>query len=127
MKLNTDEKSLLKTNKNNIFYKIKNFLRNIFGSKKQVSNNIAEKNKALLNEKKEEFNKSLKTNADMTLIDLQLQLKRGKIKIDDLTNEEIEKLIKFYKEQIDIKKNKKKIIEMKLKELGIEYKKIKDE
>lgn len=117
MKLNTNEKSLTVINENSIYYKIKNFFRKIFKKQNEISTNFEDNKSLELNDKKKEFNASLKTNIDTSLIDLQTQLKQGNIRIDDLTSEEVDKLIKLYKEQIEVKK--KRLNEIKFKIINI--------
>ena len=119
MKLNTNEKSLTVINENSIYYKIKNFFRKIFKKQNEISTNFEDNKSLELNDKKKEFNASLKTNINTSLIDLQTQLKQGNIRIDDLTSEEVDKLIKLYKEQIDVKK--KRLNEIKFQIINIKH------
>lgn len=53
-----------------------------------------------------EFLKRIKVDVDVNLINLKNKLKTGKVKVQDLTNKEIQELIKIYKNQIAEKKRK---------------------
>ena len=47
-----------------------------------------------------EFLKRIKVDVDVNLINLKNKLKTGEVKVQDLTNKEIQELIKIYKNQI---------------------------
>ena len=53
-----------------------------------------------------EFLKRIKVDVDVNLINLKNKLKTGEVKVQDLTNKEIQELIKIYKNQIAEKKRK---------------------
>lgn len=114
MKMETNEKSLKVINEGSIFYKIKSFFNRLFYCKSQISSKFEDNNTVLVSDKKEVFNESLKINIDTSIIDLQTQLKQGKIKMDDLSNEETDRLIKLYKQQINEKKVRLKEIKSKI-------------
>lgn len=53
-----------------------------------------------------EFLKKIKVDVDVNLINLKNKLKTGEAKVQDLTNKEIQELIKIYKNQIAEKKKR---------------------
>ena len=53
-----------------------------------------------------EFLKRIKVDVDVNLINVKNKLKTGEVKVQDLTNKEIQELIKIYKNQIAEKKRK---------------------
>lgn len=53
-----------------------------------------------------EFLKRIKVDVDVNLINLKNKLKTGEVKVQDLTNKEIQELIKIYKNQIAEKKKR---------------------
>ena len=53
-----------------------------------------------------EFLKRIKVDVDVNLINLKNKLKTGEAKVQDLTNKEIQELIKIYKNQIAEKKKR---------------------
>ena len=53
-----------------------------------------------------EFLQRIKVDVDVNLINLKNKLKTGEVKVQDLTNKEIQELIKIYKNQIAEKKRK---------------------
>lgn len=53
-----------------------------------------------------EFLKRIKVDVDVNLINLKNKLKTGEVKVQDLTNKEIQELIKIYKNQVAEKKRK---------------------
>lgn len=114
MKLNTNKKSLTVINENSILNKFKSFFRKIIGHKYEKSSNFANNPIRVVSNIREEFNESLKSNLDTSLIDLQIQLKQEKIEVDDLTNEEVDKLIELYEKQIAEKKSELNIIKSKI-------------
>lgn len=121
--METNEKSLKVINEVSIFNKIKSFFRRLFYRKLQISSKFEDNNTVLVSDKKEVFNESLKINIDTSLIDLQTQLKQGKIKIDDLSNEETDRLIKLYKQQINEKKVRLNEIKLKIINIKTRYQK----
>lgn len=120
MKENTQEKSLVQVNENSIFYKIKSFFRNLFHKDKEIEINIPIETISNDNIVKNENNKSefierLKTieDEDTLLLKLQKQYRSGKIKEEDLTEEQKNSLCVLYDRQIadlrksnEIRKNK---------------------
>ena len=110
MKENTQEKMLMEVNKNSWFYKAKRFFRNLF-SRKQEYNNV----KPVIEEKVEpkrnaeqEFIDSIKIieTPEMKLEKLQKQFRSGKIKEEELSEEQITSLCQLYDKQIaDLKKS----------------------
>ena len=107
MKENTKEKSLqIIDNKNNIFYKIKNFFKKLFS--RNINTDESSDNLEInhINNDKKTFTKRLKL--DTYLIELQKKFKQGKIGIKDLSDKEKDNMIELYQKQISEKKIKLK-------------------
>ena len=104
MKDNTQEKNLIEKNENNnIFGKIKNFFRKIFGKKEDsVKSEIEE----IKNNNEQEKNDSLKeyikriNDEETEILELQMRYRRGEIADNDLTQEQINSLCMLYDKQI---------------------------
>lgn len=96
MKIGT-EKALLEVNKESMIEKIKRFFNKLF--KKE---NIKKENEAKTFRKKEEFIANIKKIEDNETILLKLQQKyrKGEIKGENLTEEQINLLCKLYDKQI---------------------------
>ena len=114
---NVKEKSIIViSKKSNIFYKLKEFIKQIFNKKSNLntnqSHNTLIENAEDINVDKELFKKSLKL--DVHLIELQNKLKLGQITIKDLTREEKKDMINLYQKQIIEKKNKLKNLNQKI-------------
>ena len=97
-----DEKSLIKINENNFFYKIKLFLYNVFHSH---SNESIEDIKIEYKQKensKQHFMDSIKDieNKETQLLKLQKQYRNGEISERDLSKEQIDLLCALYDKQI---------------------------
>ena len=106
LKENTQEKQLMQVNENSIFYRIKNFFKNLF-RKKDESNNyiINEQDIDYKKETEEQRNRFLeeirKVEDDETrLLKLQMQYSNGEISPEELSNEQINSLRELYKKQI---------------------------
>ena len=116
MEGNTQEKNLIeKKEKINLFGKIKNFFKNLFG-KKQV-----EENEEIVVEQQEssnEFKDSIKMTEEEEnqLLELQKRYRRGEIAENDLTEEQIDALCDLYDKQIEDIKQSIKIKEEKIAE-----------
>lgn len=105
MKENTNEKSLVRVNKNSIFCKIKIFFKNLFYKNTiadttitaDVSNNIESDE-----DKRNSFIDNIKKIEDEETILLKLQKKyrNGEIKEENLTDEQVKSLCKLYDKQI---------------------------
>ena len=96
-----DEKHLINVNKKGIFNKIKIFLMKLFRkSKKDLKEDLSKIDK---NTKKESFVNSIKIeeSEEKELLRLQEQYRKGKIKEEDLSNEQIDKLCDLYDRQIE--------------------------
>ena len=116
MEENTQEKNLIeKEEKINLFGKIKNFFKNLFG-KKQVA--VEENEDVTLDEPINEFKESIKmTEAEEAqLLDLQKRYRRGEIAENDLTEEQIDALCDLYDKQIEEIKQSIKLKEEKIAE-----------
>ncbi len=120
MKENTQEKSLVQVNENNIFYKIKRFFKNLF-NKNTIHNYaiIEEKSSYLENEnKKNSFMESIKNIEDeeTKLLKLQKQYRSGEIKEEELTEEQVNSLCALYDKQIENLRKSNEIRKQKLLE-----------
>ena len=96
-----DEKHLINVNKKGIFNKIKMFLMKLFRkSKKDLKGDSSKIDK---NTKKESFVNSIKIeeSEEKELLRLQEQYRKGKIKEEDLSKEQIDKLCDLYDRQIE--------------------------
>lgn len=123
MKDNTQEKNLIERNENNIFGKIKNFFRNLFGKKDIEVNNIVDENVEMEMEKSETFRSSLKdteNNDETNIFELQRRYRNGEIAGTDLTQDQINALCQLYDSQIS---DMKRTIAAKEQQLA-KYKKI---
>ena len=122
MKDNTQEKNLIEKNENNIFGKIKNFFRKIFGKKEDTLKSDKEEIVNNKPEKNEEFKEYIKRTEDeeTKVLELQMRYRRGEIADSDLTQEQINSLCMLYDRQIE---DLKRTIEAKEQQLS-KYKKI---
>lgn len=124
MKEDTQEKSLVKVNENSIFYKIKNFFRNLF-HRKEIVNNVTDfetiEETIKKTEQKNAFMESIKNieNEETKLLKLQKQYRSGEIKKENLTEEQIKSLNKLYNKQITNLRKSNEIRKQKL----LEYRK----
>lgn len=124
MKEDTQEKSLVKVNENSIFYKIKNFFRNLF-HRKEIVNNVTNfetiEETIKKTEQKNAFMESIKNieNEETKLLKLQKQYRSGEIKKENLTEEQIKSLNKLYTKQITNLRKSNEIRKQKL----LEYRK----
>lgn len=104
MKKNNTEKSLIKVNKNSIFFKITKLFNKIF-SQKKYKDDIIEKNDYNSKEdiKKEQFREYIKNieNEETRLIKLQKKYRNGEIKENQLTKIQIKSLCDLYDKQIE--------------------------
>ena len=106
MKENTDEKSLVKVNENSIFYKIKQFFKNLFHKNESRNTIITEEvsNSITRDEnKKNQFIEELRKIEDKETLILKLQNKyrNGEIKEEDMTEEQKNSLCALYDKQIE--------------------------
>lgn len=112
MEENTQEKKLIeKGEKINLFGKIKNFFKNLFSKKQVIIEEKDEIEEVTVDEPINDFRESIKmTEAEEAqLLDLQKRYRRGKIAINDLTDEQIDALCDLYDKQIEeIKKSIKR-------------------
>ena len=123
MKENTDEKSLIKINENNIFYKIKLFFKNLFSRNEPTVTDVpVTENNRLDEDNKNTFMENIKKIEDDETILLKLQKKyrNGELKEEDLTEEQVNSLCKLYDKQIsNLRKSneirKQKILEYRRK------------
>ena len=103
MKENTQEKSLVQVNRNEIFNKIKMFFKNLFSKNNVIDNNCYtiedEKNNENI---KKSFMESIRNIEDeeIKLLKLQKQYRNGEIKEEELTEEQVNSLCALYDKQI---------------------------
>ena len=125
MKENTQEKSLVQVNENSIFYRFKNFFKNLFYKNKVVNNvsNTIEipENTMHTTEQKNLFMESIKNNEneETKLLKLQKQYRNGEVKEEELTEEQINSLTALYDKQIANLRKSNQIRKQKL----LEYRK----
>lgn len=122
MRENTDEKSLVKINKNSIFHKIKKFFINLFnGNKENANANEQIITEVKVDDKKLAFMENIKNieNEETKLLELQKQYRSGKIKEEDLTQEQLRSLCELYNSQISKLKKSNEMRKQKL----LEYRK----
>ena len=106
MRDNTQEKSLITVNENSIFYKIKNFFRNLFYKHKAIENSTVIENGINPSLEKENnknsFMESIKNieNEETKLLKLQEQYRSGKIREEELSKEQVDMLCALYDKQI---------------------------
>lgn len=101
MEENTQEKNLVEKNNKNVFSRIKNFFKNLFGKK---DNNQVETEENSSNTKENnEFKEYIKMTEDeeTRLLDLQARYRRGEIGQNDLTEDQIDALCDLYDKQIE--------------------------
>lgn len=122
MKDNTQEKNLIERNENNVFGKIKNFFKKIFGKKEENAKNKIEEVIKDDTEKNGGFKEYIKRTEDeeTKILDLQRRYRRGEIADNDLTQEQINSLCMLYDRQIE---DLKRTIEAKKQQVS-KYKKI---
>ena len=124
MKDNTNEKSLMSVNENSLAYKIKSFFKNLFHKKETINNannfDISEHTTEKV-EQKNAFMKSIRNIEDeeTKLLKLQKQYRSGKIKAEELTEEQINALSELYDKQIAKLKETNSIMKQKI----LEYRK----
>lgn len=108
MKDNTREKNLIERNEDNIFGKIKNFFKNLFGKEDIKINNIVSDDMEMEMEKSEYFRSDMR-NIDIdenNIFELQRRYQKGEVADNDLTQEQINALCQLYDSQIaDLKRS----------------------
>ena len=125
MRENTQKKSLVQVNENSIFYRFKNFFKNLFYKNKVVNNvsNTIEipENTMHTTEQKNLFMESIKNNEneETKLLKLQKQYRNGEVKEEELTEEQINSLTALYDKQIANLRKSNQIRKQKL----LEYRK----
>ena len=105
MKKNTQDKSLVQINENGIFYKIKNFFKDLFNRNNNTTNYaIVKEDKSIVESEniKNAFMESIKNieNEETKLLKLQKQYRSGEIKEEELTQEQVNSLCVLYDSQI---------------------------
>ena len=101
MKRNTEEKSLMIIEEKNIFSRIIHFLKNLFHHKNDDIISIENTSDENSKESKNEFLNTIKIVVDEELEKLKDKIEAGKIIIEDLTEEQIDRLQILYDKQID--------------------------
>ena len=108
MKDNNQEKNLIERNEENIFAKIKNFFKGLFGKKVEEVNNVVNEDIEMEMEKSEAFRSDIRNIEveEKNIIELQRRYRKGEIADNDLTQEQINALCQLYDSQIaDLKRN----------------------
>ena len=108
MENNTQEKNLVERNEDNIFEKIKSFLKNLFGKKEIEINNIVDDDIEMEMEKSESFRSNMRNIQidENNIFELQRRYQKGEIADNDLTQEQINALCQLYDSQIaDLKRS----------------------
>ena len=108
MKDNTQEKNLIERNEENIFAKIKNFFKGLFGKKVEEVNNVVNEDIEMEMEKSEAFRSDIRNIEveEENIFELQRRYRKGEIVDNDLTQEQINALCQLYDSQIaDLKRN----------------------
>lgn len=124
MKENTNEKSLVKVNENSIFYKIKQFFKNLF-HKKEVANTYIETENINSDradeDRRNKFIDEIKKvdDEETLLLKLQKKYRSGEIKEEEMTEEQIKSLCALYDKQIAKLKKSNKLRKQKI----LEYRK----
>lgn len=118
MNNNKQEKALIEINESSIFYKIKNFFRNLF-KKQKVDNTVSEtfsNNKIENDTQKQNFLETIKNieNEETKLLKLQKQYRKGEIKEEDLTETQYKSLCDLYDRQISNLKKSNEIRKQKI-------------
>ena len=103
MKDNIQEKNLIEKNEDNIFGKIKNFFKKIFGKKQENDENKVNEDVLIEAEKSYIFRDYIRKTEDeeTELFDLQQRYRRGEIADSELTQEQINSLCMLYDRQIE--------------------------
>ncbi len=120
MKNDNNENSLIKVNENSIFYKIKNFFRNLFGKKENnitpIENQVL-KTQEITNNKRDSFKETVTNieNDETRLLKLQKQFDNGEITEEELTQKQIEDLENLYNKQIEELKKSNELRKEKIK------------
>lgn len=108
MKDNTQEKNLIERNEENIFIKIKNFFKGLFGKKGEEVNNTVNEEIEMEMEKSEVFRSNIRNIEidENNIFELQRRYRKGEIADSELTQEQINALCQLYDSQIaDLKRN----------------------
>lgn len=108
MKDNTQEKNLIERNEENIFIKIKNFFKGLFGKKGEEVNNTVNEEIEMEMEKSEVFRCNIRNIEidENNIFELQRRYRKGEIADSELTQEQINALCQLYDSQIaDLKRN----------------------
>lgn len=102
MKENTQEKKLMKKNENSILYKIKNFFMKLFNKKdKAVEEVTSEQTSTYKNNSGFKDDIKVPELDEARILEIQQRYRNGDINLNELTNEEIDKLCDLYDEQIN--------------------------
>lgn len=108
------KENLPEIKKEGIFTKIKKRIKNLLGvgeieeyiEKEHIINNAEI-------DRRSDFKKSIQVESNDRILALKRKLEEQQIKIEDLTDNELDRLIEIYKEQIILKENKIKSIKKK--------------
>lgn len=101
------KENLPEIKKEGIFAKIKKHIKSLFGIGKIEEYTIQEPVKNTEKEdKRSDFKKSIQVESNDRILALKRKLEEQQIKTEDLTEEELDKMIEIYKEQVKQKENK---------------------
>lgn len=104
--------------KERIFSKIKNWFKGLFSKEEIMIEPVQEYTKSDIEEIKEaSFKEGLKIKSKDVILFLQKQFESNEIKLTDLTDEQLEEMLKLYEFQIKEKKELLKNYDQKIKKL----------
>lgn len=103
MNKDTQEKLSVNVKENNIFYRIKRFFINLFSKNKSIEDVSDVNNNEEREEQQNSFRESIKNieTEETKLLELQRQYRRGEIKEEELTQEQVDALCALYDKQIE--------------------------
>ena len=108
--------------KEGIFVKIKNWFKRLIGKEEIIVEPVKEYTKNEIEEiKKDSFREGLKVKSKDVILFLQKQLEEKKIKILDLTEEQLQEIIELYENQTNEIKNKTQQIINKTEQIKRKY------
>ena len=104
--------NLPKTNEESLFTKVKNWFKKLFNINEPIQEKLKTEEVQVKIDtsemKKNKFAEELKVDTNDKILLLQHKLEMNDIEISDLSDEELDKMIELYKEQIQQKKEKLK-------------------
>lgn len=105
---NKQEISLQVINEKSVIYKIRSFFRKLFFNKKTIQIENQESVEPVVDsiETRNKFINYIKIETNEELLDIQKQLEKGKINVEELSEKQKSDLIELYNKQIEVKKDK---------------------